>query len=327
MNALRSYFNRIQGRLLAAFMIGFIGTLAIYRVADQSLDDFTQQVTQRIDDLTLRTQIAARFEGVVADQIAQGQRLLLLSDAAALEELDSIADEARALHTAYLEVPTLTDVERNQLDRVRVLHTRLTREYDEVAALVAQGNATGALERLRQLEPTIQELRANHRAVKAGELTAVDQASAEFRASVAERQGFLLLLLGVSTVIGILFAYFTLYTIEKPLHRLVIAADQFGSGDLTVSVNGRMPEEFRVLAGSFTGMAARIRTIVGETVETANRITASASDLSSVSEEVAASSGEVSTAMVDITSGAEEQALGLRTADDALKRPIADHFV
>ena len=41
-------------------------------------------------------------------------------------------------------------------------------------------------------------------------------------------------------MVGILFAYFTLYTIEKPLNRLVIAADQFGSGDLTVSVNGRM---------------------------------------------------------------------------------------
>jgi methyl-accepting chemotaxis protein len=319
MNALRSYFNRIQGRLLAAFMTGFVGTIAIYWVADQSFDQFTDQVTQRIDDLTRRTQIAAEFESVVADQVAQGQRLLLVFDTTAVEDLDSLAAQARSLHTAYVALPNLTDVERKQLDRVRVLHTRLTRDYDAVAALVAQGNTGAAVDRLKQVDPTIQEFRANHRAVKAGELAAVDQASASFRASVAQRQGVLLLLLGVSTVIGILFAYFTLYTIEKPLNRLVLAANQFGAGDLTVSVNGRMPEEFAVLAGAFTGMAGRIRTIVGETVETANRISASASDLSSVSEEVAASSGEVSTAMVDITSGAEEQALGLRTADEALK--------
>jgi methyl-accepting chemotaxis protein len=66
-------------------------------------------------------------------------------------------------------------------------------------------------------------------------------------------------------------------------------------------------------------MADRFRIVVGETVATANRITASASDLSSVSEEVAASSGEVSTAMIDITNGAEEQALGLRSVDEALR--------
>jgi methyl-accepting chemotaxis protein len=73
-----------------------------------------------------------------------------------------------------------------------------------------------------------------------------------------------------------------------------------------------------VLAGAFTGMAHQFRTVVGETVSTARRIGASASDLSSISEEVAASSGEVSTAMVGITTGAEEQAAGLRTIDEAL---------
>src|SRR6185369_6382285 len=78
------------------------------------------------------------------------------------------------------------------------------------------------------------------------------------------------------------------------------------------------PAEFRVLAGAFTGMADRFRTVVSETVSTARKVGASASDLSSISEEVAASSGEVSTAMVGITTGAEEQAAGLRTIDEAL---------
>jgi methyl-accepting chemotaxis protein len=59
---------------------------------------------------------------------------------------------------------------------------------------------------------------------------------------------------------------------------------------------------------------------VGETVRTANSVGQSASDLSSISEEVAASSGEVSTAMIGITNGAEEQAFGLRTVDQALER-------
>ena len=46
-------------------------------------------------------------------------------------------------------------------------------------------------------------------------------------------------------------------------------------------------------------LADRFRTLVGETVSTAQKIGASASDLSSISEEVAASSGEVEPAAQD----------------------------
>src|SRR5690606_10086083 len=155
---LRSYFNRIQGRLLAAFMTGFVGTLAIYWVADQSLDQFTDQVTRRIDSFNERTQLAAAFESIVSDQISHGQRLLFDADAEALEALDSLAAAARSIHGSYLALPGLTEVERNQLDRIRVLHTRLTREYGAVASLVAEGNTTAAVERLRRLDPTVQEL-------------------------------------------------------------------------------------------------------------------------------------------------------------------------
>jgi methyl-accepting chemotaxis protein len=98
----------------------------------------------------------------------------------------------------------------------------------------------------------------------------------------------------------------------------VLAADQFGQGDLNVRVDGKMPAEFEVLAGAFTSMADRLRQVVGETVTTAEQITASASDLSGISEEVAASSGEVSTAMVGITHGAEQQAQELVQVTDSL---------
>ena len=176
------------------------------------------------------------------------------------------------------------------------------------------------MSQLASLEPTVRELRAAIRYVSASEIRKTEQASIAFRTRMADRQNLLLIVLCVTTAIVFFFAYQTLHAIERPLTRLVGAANQFGAGDLTVSVNGRMPSEFRVLAGAFTSMADRFRNVVGETISTANRITASASDLSSVSEEVAASSGEVSTAMIDITNGAEEQALSLRSMDEALNR-------
>ena len=319
MTGLTSYFNRIQGRLLTAFMTAFVGTLAIYWVATQSLDRFTDEVTERLDELQRRGGIASALEGAIVDQIAQGQRVMLGVDPAGLASLDSLGARARELHGQYVDLPDLSEGERNRLDRIRTLHTGLTREFVASAGAVETGATAEAVAGLRSLDPTVQELRALIRGLKESELRKVEQASVAFRTGTSDKQRALLILLGVSTAVALTLAYYTLYTIEKPLGRLVIAANQFGSGDLTVAPNGRMPQEFHVLAGAFKGMAGRIRTVVGETVETANRITASASDLSSVSEEVAASSGEVSTAMVDITNGAEEQALGLRGMDDALK--------
>ena len=312
---LRGYFDRIQGRLLGAFLIGFIGTLAIFIIATWSLIQFTEQVNERFEETQRRVDLVSGYEAVVVDQLGAGQRFLLTGSASALAEHDSLAARARTLHFQYAELPGLGETVIGQLARVRLLHDRLTDAFRS-----GFGADSSPAAQLVALEGPVRELRALIRYVSASEVRKTEQAAIAFRTATADRQNLLLAVLIGSTLIAIFFAYQTLHAIERPLSRLVTAANQFGAGDLTVSVNGRMPSEFRVLAGAFTSMADRFRTVVGETVSTANRITASASDLSSVSEEVAASSGEVSTAMIDITNGAEEQALGLRSMDEALTR-------
>ena len=338
---LRGYFDRIQGRLLGAFLIGFAGTLAIYTIATTSMSRVTESVGERIDMMQQRTDLALDFEATVIEQLNAGQLFILTGAPTPLEEFDSLAGRARQLHARYMTMfgpartgnaagapasatnaegmngdRTSAEGEAGQLERIGALHERLTAA---IRATPPTGDAAVAATQLAGLAPRSRELRALMRAANAAELRKVEQASIALRTQTADQQRLLLIVLVLSTMIAIFFAYQTLHAIERPLSRLVHAANQFGSGDLTVSVNGRMPREFRVLAGSFTSMAERFRTVVGETVATANRISASASDLSSVSEEVAASSGEVSTAMIDITNGAEEQAHGLRSVDDALK--------
>jgi methyl-accepting chemotaxis protein len=221
------------------------------------------------------------------------------------------------MHSRYTALSALTQAEKDQLDRIATLHDRLSAAFREITP---SDDSWLAAERLRQLEPNVREMRAQTRLINATEVLKVEQALLEMSAAAESRRFLLFIVLAVSAAVASLVSWQTFSAIEKPLNRLVLAANQFGGGDLTVSVNGRMPSEFRVLAGAFGSMADRFRTVVGETVLTANRITASASDLSSVSEEVAASSGEVSTAMIDITNGAEEQALSLRSMDEALSR-------
>ena len=316
---MRAYLNRIQGRLVVAFGIGFLGTLAIFWLAMSSLAQFTDRLIDQVGDYSERTELALSLETAVVDQINAGQQFVLSRNPALRAELDTLAGRFRKLHATYSALPGLSDGTRGRLSETLHLHTQVTREMNAAADVVLTGDIAAAEARAAELMPTQMQLRAMIRAIRADELRRADTASASFTTTLHQRQRTMLWLFFLSLGTALTFVVLALLAIERPLQRLVVAANALGDGDLRVSVNGRMPEELAVLGVAFTGMAERLRTIVGETVATANRITASASDLSSVSEEVAASSGEVSTAMIDITNGAEEQALGLRSVDDALR--------
>ena len=319
MRSLRAYLNRIQGRLMVAFGIGFLGTFAIFLLAISSLDRFTGELTDRLSDFRERTDLAQSLEAAVVDEINASQQYVLARDSSSLAEFDSLATRFRLLQRGYSALPNLTDAALGRLSEALHLHSELERAVSAAKADLRGGNVAAAEARVGALGPQMAQLRAMIRVISADEFHSAEVASRGFSESMGERQKAMLGLFFLSMAVALLFMFLALRAIDRPLQRLVTAANALGDGDLRVSLNGRMPQELHVLGVAFTGMAERLRTIVGETVATANRITASASDLSSVSEEVAASSGEVSTAMIDITNGAEEQALGLRSVDDGLR--------
>jgi methyl-accepting chemotaxis protein len=320
MSGIRAYFDRIRGRLWLALTLGALGMVTIYVVSYRSLTDFSDQISEQLGEVQDRMELAMQLEGTIADQISAAQLYLITRRQDDLNESAAHALTAQELHDRLITRPGLSDEVMQQLTVIRGLHNQTVQVTESAVQAHTAGQVDAAGELMRAMEPRMREMRMRTRAFSLAELRRVDQQATQFTLTAATQRQFLLVILAVSLIIAVVFAYLTLRAIERPLNRLVLAANQFGAGDLNVSVDGHMPDEFRVLAGAFTGMADRFRVIVGETVRTANRIGQSASDLSSISEEVAASSGEVSTAMIGITNGAEEQAFGLRTVDHALER-------
>ena len=155
--------------------------------------------------------------------------------------------------------------ERNQLDRILQGQTNIQRDLAQAKTLMAQGNTAGAQDD-QGLNLRLHSLRGMIRSLNVTELRNVERGANRSQDQLrALREQLTVILLGTLLVM-LAFAYFTLRAINRPLQRLVVAANQFGSGDLNVAVDGRMPEELRVLANAFTGMADRFRKIVGETV-------------------------------------------------------------
>ncbi len=310
MGQLRAFFDRIQGRLLAAFVVALLGTVTIWYVSDQSFSRFSSAVSQQIDDVYTSSSLGNRLQSAIMGQIVVGERMLGSRTEEAEQTFDSLSVEIKGAWAAYNVGSSLsmTEATRAQLRRVALLHSEIENAY-----------RSGDRAQVLAVRPAIDEVRALMNGLQSTFLTQLDQTSGRLVKEIGDRQVLMLLLLFLIGILSFYILWATFKAIDKPLNRLVVAANQIGTGDLNVSLNGRMPEEFRVLSGAFNSMADRFRTIVGETVSTAQRIGSSAHDLSSISEQVAASSGQVSTAMIGITSGAEEQAHGLRTVNEALE--------
>ena len=51
MGQLRAYFDRIQGRLFAAFVMALLGTVIIWFVGQLSLGQFSREVGTQIDQV------------------------------------------------------------------------------------------------------------------------------------------------------------------------------------------------------------------------------------------------------------------------------------
>ena len=327
MNGLSAYFDRIKGRLVLAFGIGVLGMVAIWLASRSMLQRYADSVTTTVESLQERLPKSTALEAALVDQLLAAQQFELTADVRALEQMDSLGTDAQALTAAYMRLvqdDSLIIDESSQLTAAKQLieiqnaQARVQEEVTHARDLVRQGDVTGARQLMSKANEKMRAVRDRIRVLNANELASASRSAASGQADFGVRQNQLGYVLVVTFALMMLIAYLTLNAIEKPLQRLVAAANQLGGGNLNVALDGRMPDEFSVLAGAFTGMAAQFRTIVSETVQTANKIGASASDLSAISEEVAASSGEVSTAMVGITQGAEEQAFGLRTVSDAL---------
>jgi methyl-accepting chemotaxis protein len=140
----------------------------------------------------------------------------------------------------------------------------------------------------------------------------------DIRREARQRRSALWVLFVVSLAFGIGTSLVTVRMVDRPLRRLVSAADRFGAGDLRKVQLGKMPTELDLLARAMDGMAERLRSVVVSVVTEASQIGNSASDFSAMSEELAASSGEISTAMVKIASSAEQQVSGMEKADALL---------
>lgn len=118
-----------------------------------------------------------------------------------------------------------------------------------------------------------------------------------------------LILGGVCSVIGILFAIFLARRFVKPLIKLEETMGIVKEGDLTVRSEVKSNDEIGRMSDSFNVMIDHFADMLGKSKDVAHHVAISAEDLASNSEEVSASSDEVARTIDEIAQGASDQAL------------------
>ncbi len=109
-------------------------------------------------------------------------------------------------------------------------------------------------------------------------------------------------------VFAIIIGLFMAISIGRAMKNIVEVSNKAAEGDLTVSYAGGKRDEFGILARAFNRMMDNMRSMIGNTSESAMNVNESARTIAATSREAAIVAREVAKAVEEIATGAADQA-------------------
>ncbi|HHY76860.1 MAG TPA: HAMP domain-containing protein, partial [Firmicutes bacterium] len=127
------------------------------------------------------------------------------------------------------------------------------------------------------------------------------------KATEAAARNTVIVIVIVSTVLGLLMGLFIAKAISDPIQKLVAVAQKAAHGDLTEEVHARSTDEIGILTRSFGDMMTSLRTLIGEVTNSAQQVASTSEELSASAEESAKAVQQISETVQQVASGAQEQ--------------------
>jgi methyl-accepting chemotaxis protein len=315
MRLLPSLRHRViaQMALLLALVFG-IALLGVNSI--RSLDTSVKEEISLLLESTnlgngLVSSVSSEIRSAEAYLARPNQRLRLLT----IEDGDS----AYAYQRRYRSLGSLATADRYIVNKIASNQAQIEVAYGMAHALTDLGRADEARRTADLARGPSDTLLGDVRALGLAQTTRASSRAEDLHRQAADRRNLLWGLFLASLLVGAVTSFGTVRSVDRPLNRLIGAAEQFGAGDLRpIQLGSAMPTEIERLGRAMDDMGSRLRGVVRSVVGEASQIGNSASDFSAMSEELAASSGEISTAMVKIAASAEQQVSGMEKADALL---------
>ncbi len=297
--------------LALVFGIALLGVNAI-RSLDTSVSSEISLLLESTDlGNGLVSSVSSEIRSAESYLARPGERLRMLT----IEEGDS----AYAYQRRYRSLASLATADRYIVNKIASNQAQIEVAYGMAHALTDLGRADEARRMADLARGPSDTLLGDVRALGLAQTTRASSRAADLHRQAANRRNVLWGLFLASLLVGAVTSFGTVRSVDRPLSRLIGAAEKFGAGDLRpIQLGSAMPTEIERLGRAMDDMGSRLRGVVRSVVGEASQIGNSASDFSAMSEELAASSGEISTAMVKIAASAEQQVSGMEKADALL---------
>jgi methyl-accepting chemotaxis protein len=315
MRPLRSLQHRVwAGMLLLIVLVFGIALLGVTSI--RALD---RSVNQELSLLLGSTDLGNSLVASVASEIRSAEQYLVRPNERLRASTIEDGDSAYATQRRYRGLSSLTTADRYIVNKIAANQAQIEVAYGMAHALTDLGRTDEARRMADRARAPADTLLGDVRALGLAQTTRSMARAGDLRRQSDNRRSALWSLFGVSFMLGMVTAWWTVRSVDRPLNQLIGAAERFGGGDLRpIQLGGGMPTEIERLARAMDDMGGRLRGVVVSVVSEASQIGNSASDFSAMSEELAASSGEISTAMVKIAASAEQQVSGMEKADSLL---------
>jgi methyl-accepting chemotaxis protein len=291
---------------------------AIALLGVNSITELDRSVNQELSLVLESTDLSNGLITSLSDEVRAAEQYLMRRSEASRRRFVDNGDSAYAYQRRYRNMKALTTSDRYIVNKLAANQAQIEVDYATAHALAELGRMDEARQKAEQARAPADTLLGDVRALALAQTNRALARANDLRRDAGHRRSALWLLFFVSLTLGAATSFFTVRTVDRPLGRLIEAADRFGAGDLRRVQLGKMPTELDVLARAMDSMASKLRGLVVSVVGEASQIGNSASDFSAMSEELAASSGEISTAMVKVASSAEQQVRGMEKADALL---------
>jgi hypothetical protein len=201
-------------------------------------------VREEMLGLRATTEVTNGLVVTVFDEIRAAEQYLSAPSAEARVQFGAAADAAFA-HLRRLEgLEALTVDDRLTVNRLKQLHAAIQVEYATAHALNDLGRTADAVRRSAAARAPATELMQLVRGLSARQAGRAGAVADRLTALAGSREALLWFLVAAVLVGGVGVAVVTVRAVERPLERLVVAAERFGG--TCACRPGRMPVELRV---------------------------------------------------------------------------------
>ncbi|MCC6319764.1 MAG: methyl-accepting chemotaxis protein [Gemmatimonadaceae bacterium] len=316
----------LRQRLFAGFGLLTLLFVLAGLAARAAVGRMSDVIGETLASVQADAQLSSRLSASVTQELAAADRYLVSRDTADLTAFRrSGAAAHRAQRSMALQLATSRDEAAliaaidQQLSTVEVRYARAHRLADLERPAEAMREAALARRGIEELTRDVQSLDAL-------KTTSVESASRSLRRQADQRTLWVLVIMGVASVLGLVVVFTTVSWVTRPMRRLASQARALSSGDFAPQSHDDLPLEFRGLADALNGAASSLARVVNVTSMTADDVSGSARELANVSEQISASASQMAASMSDISSSADSQVRQLRAVDEAL-RAIQDNAV